>query len=73
MEAPKIKRHRRWGKKPEGWDDKRGEIDRKVEEIMAGRQVSQDSDTVMSAPTISRMLSIGSADDDEKGIVKKQF
>ena len=68
MEAPKIKRNRRWGKKPEGWDDKRGEIARKVEEIMAER-VSQDSDSAMLAPTISRMLSIGSADDEEKGII----
>ena len=66
MEAPKIKRNRRWGKKPEGWDEKRGEIERKMEELMAER-VSQDSDSVMLAPTISRMLSIGSADDDEKG------
>ena len=68
MEAPKIKRHRRWGKKPEGWDDKRGEIEKKMEEIMAERRVSQDTETTMSAPIISRMLSIGSVDDDEKGI-----
>ena len=68
MEAPKIKRNRRWGKKPEGWDEKRGEIERKMEELMAER-VSQDSDSASMAPTISRMLSIGSADDEEKGTV----
>ena len=68
MEAPKIKRTRRWGKKPEGWDDKRGEIEKKMEEIMAERRGSQDAEPSMSAPIISRMLSIGSVDDDDKGI-----
>ena len=71
MEAPKIKRTRRWGKKPEGWDDKRGEIEKKMEEIMAERRGSQDAEPSMSAPIISRMLSIGSVDDDDKGIFLK--
>ena len=38
MEAPKIKRNRRWGKKPEGWDDKlhqKGEIEKKQGSTLA--------------------------------------
>jgi hypothetical protein len=66
MEAPKIKRNRRWSKKPEGWNEKKEEIEKKIEELKMARQNSQDSEG-SSTPALSRLLSVGSDKDDDKG------
>lgn len=68
MEAPKIKRNRRWSKKPAGWDEKQEEIVKKIEELRMARQASQDSEG-MSTPVLSRPLSIGSDKDEDKGLI----
>lgn len=67
MEAPKIKRNRRWSKKPEGWNEKQELIEKKIEELKMARQNSHDSDGSTSTPALSRLLSVGSDKDDDKG------
>ena len=70
MEAPKIKRNRRWGKKPDGWDEKKGEIEieNKMKELVAEKLLSQDgTPSDGSTPALTRLLSIGSVEEEEKG------
>lgn len=70
MEAPKVRRRRRWSKKPEDWDEEREEehkIELKMQEIIEVRKQSADVETVASTPALSRLLSGGSDKDDDKG------
>lgn len=70
VEPPKIRRTRRWSKKPEGWDEEREEeqkIERKMQEIMEGRKQTTDGESVSAAPALTRLLSVGSDKDDDKG------
>ena len=70
LEPPKVRRRRRWSKKPEDWDEMREEehkIERKMQEIMEVRKATVDTETAAATPALSRLLSGGSDKDDDKG------
>ena len=70
VEPPKVRRKRRWSKKPENWDATQEEtlqLQKKMAEIREERKgTTEDGASATVAPALQRLLS-SSSDKDEQG------
>ncbi|XP_052230616.1 uncharacterized protein LOC127844448 isoform X3 [Dreissena polymorpha] len=75
IEPPKIRRTRRWSKRPENYDETLEEkmmLEAKMKEIREGRRGASDSqDSSTAAPALHRLLSSSSDRDDDRDMDMK--
>ncbi|XP_052804919.1 histone-lysine N-methyltransferase 2D-like isoform X3 [Mya arenaria] len=77
VEPPKVRRKRRWSKKPDNWDETQEEtlqLEKKMAEIREGRKTSEGDPAPVSpaTPALQRLLSTGSDNNEPELDVKSQ-